>query len=261
MTAMRDVFVAFGRALRSLTRRGIFWHLLWPGVLSAMVWVTVGVLAWTPLTTGLMAWIESWAWVGGWLSASEVAAAVVLVLVKISVVLAFVPLIYVTAALLVATIALPLMLERVGNRDYADLEQRHGGSNVGSAWNATLASLQFLGGLLLSLPFWLIPGVGLVAPVLLTGWLNQRAFGYDALMLHADKEELQRLREEQRMPMMVLGGSCAMLAYVPFVNLLAPAFSGLAFVHFLLETLRRERAARGVSIVDAVRPALPRTAA
>jgi hypothetical protein len=61
--------------------------------------------------------------------------------------------------------------------------------------------------------------------------------------------------------MMVLGGSCAMLAYVPFVNLLAPAFSGLAFVHFLLETLRRERAARGVSIVDAVRPALPRTAA
>src|SRR5690606_36513578 len=111
--------------------------------------------------------------------------------------------------------------------------------------------------------FWLIPGVGLVAPVLLTGWLNQRAFGYDALMLHADKPEMDRMREEQRMPMMVLGGGSAMLAYVPFLNLMAPAFAGLAFVHYLLEALRRDRATRGVSILDAepAPPALPRDGA
>lgn len=260
---MREVFVAFGRALKSLGRRDIFFHLVWPGVLATALWIGIGIMSWGPLTTGLMSWIEGWAWVGGWLQASEMVAAVVLVLIKVSVVLVFVPLIYVTAALLVATIALPLMLERVGRRDYADLEQRRGGSNMGSAWNAVLASLQFLGGLLLSLPFWLIPGVGLVAPVLLTGWLNQRAFGYDALMLHADKQEMERMREEQRMPMMVLGGGSAMLAYVPFLNLVAPAFAGLAFVHYLLEALRRDRATRGVSILDAepAPPSLPRNSA
>ena len=78
---MRDVFVAFGRALKSLGRRDIFFHLVWPGVLSAALWIGIGILSWGPLTTGLMSWIEGWAWVGGWLQASVGGAAVVLVLV------------------------------------------------------------------------------------------------------------------------------------------------------------------------------------
>jgi hypothetical protein len=35
------------------------------------------------------------------------------------------------------------------------------------------------------------------------------------------------------------------------VNLFAPAFCGLAFAHFLLEALRRDRAAKGWAIVPA----------
>lgn len=83
---------------------------------------------------------------------------VTLVLIQIAVGLAFVPLIYVTAALIVATIALPLMLERVSRRDYADVEQRHADSNLGNAWNSILAGILFLLALIVSLPFWLIPG-------------------------------------------------------------------------------------------------------
>jgi len=247
---MRDILLAFGRALRSLARRDIFWHLLWPGIVAALVWLVIAVFSWAALIAAVMGWIEGWAFVGGWLDSSEVFAAVTLIMVKLAVALAFVPLIYLTAALLVATIALPMMLERVAKRDYTDLELRRGGSNLGSAWNAVVASALFLGGLLVSLPFWLIPGVGLVASVLLTGWLNQRAFGYDALMLHADGGEMERLRATQRMPMLVLGGTCALLAYIPVVNLMAPAFSGLAFVHFMLEMLRRERQRNGVTLLD-----------
>jgi uncharacterized protein involved in cysteine biosynthesis len=152
----------------------------------------------------------------------------------------------------VAVVALPLMLERVAVHDYADLEQRRGGSNAGSAWNGIVAGVLFVVGLIVTLPLWLIPGLGLVATVALTGWLNQRAFGYDALMLHADRGELARLPRLLRQPMLLLGGACALLAYVPFVNFVAPAFCGLAFVHFMLESLRRERAARGVTVLDAV---------
>jgi uncharacterized protein involved in cysteine biosynthesis len=92
--------------------------------------------------------------------------------------------------------------------------------------------------------------VALVVPVLATGWLNQRLFGYDALMNHADRDELVRLRQELRSPMLLLGGSTALLAYVPVLNLVAPAFAGLAFAHFMLEALRRERLKNGVSILD-----------
>ena len=42
-------------------------------------------------------------------------------------------------------------------------------------------------------------------------------------------------------PMLVLGVAGAMLAYVPFLNLLAPAFCGLSFAHLMLESLRKER--------------------
>jgi len=122
-----------------------------------------------------------------------------------------------------------------------------------------VTTVLFVFALLLSLPFWLIPGVGLIVSVLLTGWLNQRAFGYDALMLHADGDEMRRLRADQRVPMLALGGACALLGYVPVLNLVAPAYSGLAFVHFLLEALRRERTRNGVTLIDASPKSLPRT--
>ena len=238
---MKDIVVAFGRAGRSLTRRDIFWHLLWPGLLALVIWAVVAVMLWTPVTEGLYGWVSGWTFINGWLTASETTAAIVLVLIQIAVALLIVPLVYVTAAMLVATIALPLMLEKVARRDYADLEQRHGGSNLGSAWNSILAGVLFLVALVVSLPFWLIPGAGLLISVALTGWLNQRAFGYDALMFHADKAELQRLREDWRPQMLLLGGGSALLAYVPVINLVAPAFGGHAIVQYMQETQRPQR--------------------
>ncbi len=247
---MQPIFASLARALRSLGQRGILWQLIWPGLAAGLLWLVVAIFSWSALVEGVVRWVEGWAWVGPWLSGSEVAGGVLLVLAKIVVFLLFVPLIYVTAAVLVAVIALPIMLERVALRDYGDLEQRRGGSNLGSAWNSALAAVLFLVCLLVSLPFWLIPGFGLVASVVLTGWLNQKAFGYDALMLHADAAELRTLRRDLRAQMLLLGGLCALLAYVPLLNIVAPAFCGLAFVHYMLEALRRERAARGVSILD-----------
>ncbi|WP_418647142.1 EI24 domain-containing protein [Thauera butanivorans] len=251
---MKEILIAFGRATRSLFQRDIFWHLLWPGLVSMLIWTVVAVLAWVPVTDWIFAWVGGWSFVGSWISASEATAAVTLVLVKIAVALALVPLVYVTAALIVAAIALPMMLERVARRDYADIEQRKGGSNLGSAWNSILAGVLFLIALIVSLPFWLIPGVGLLASVFLTGWLNQRAFGYDALMLHADDEELDRLRRDWRPQMLLLGGGSALLAYVPVVSLVAPAYAGLAFVHYLLDRLRQDRLVRGVTLLDAEAP-------
>src|SRR5574337_915937 len=194
---MTEILRAFGRSLKSLTQRGVLWHLVWPTLVALALWLGVAFAFWPTTVHGLMGWIVGLPWLGVWISTSEMGTAAVLVLVQILLALLLVPLVYVTAALLVAAIGLPLMLERVAARDYADLELRRGGSNLGSVWNACKAGVLFLLGFLLTLPFWLIPGVGLVLSVLLTARLNQRAFSYDALMLHADREELARIPNSQ----------------------------------------------------------------
>lgn len=248
---MKSILVALGRAARSLFRGDVFWHLLWPSVLALVVWTVIAVWVWQPVSDAAFAWVQAWPLVGSGVASSEAAGVGAMALINLALAILLVPLIYVTAALLVAVVALPLMLERVGRTDYADLEQRRGGSNLGSAWNSLLAGVGFLLALLVSLPFWLIPGVGLLATVILAAWLNQRAFGYDALMLHADRAELAQLRDDARPQMLLLGGATALLAFIPLVNLIAPALAGLAFVHLMLEALRQHRLRQGVTVLDA----------
>lgn len=250
---MGEVLSAFGRALRSLRAPGMLWHMIWPALVALVLWIVGAIYSWSVLVGAGLEWIESWPLAGNWVQTSEIAAATALVLVKIALVLLMLPLIYLTAALLVAVFALPMMIERVARDEYADLEARRGGSNTGSLLNTLWVSVLFLLILLISLPLWLIPGAGLLVSIALTAWLNARSFGYDALMQHADREELKTLPRARRERMLLLGGVSALLAHVPFVNLVAPAFSALTFVHFMLGALAREREAHGVTLIDPVR--------
>lgn len=247
---MGEILTAFGRATRSLRAPGMMWHMVWPALVALVLWTVGAIVSWTFLVATAMEWVAGWPYAGGWVTGSEAAFVTATVLVKIAILLALVPLIYLTATVLVALFALPMMLERVAREEYAWLEQRRGGSNLGSFANTAWVGAVFLALLLVSLPFWLIPGVGLLVPIVLTAWLNARAFGYDALMQHADREEIRRLPRDRREAMLLLGGGCALLAYVPLVNLIAPAFSALAFVHFMLQSLARSRLAEGGAAAD-----------
>lgn len=247
---MGSIPIALSRSIRSLARLDVFGHLIWPSIVSALLWAVIAWFSWSVIVHAVMEYLQGTGWVGDQILTSVWVAGIVLFTVKLSVTLAFVPLFYITSTVLVAVLALPMMLDCVARRDYADLEQRRGGSNAGSVGNALAALLWFLLFMAVSLPLWFIPGVALVAPVLATGWLNQRVFGYDALMRHADSDEFASLRQRLRPQMLLLGGGTSLLAYVPLVNIIAPALSGLAFVHFLLEALRRERHERGVSLLD-----------
>lgn len=247
---MGEILTAFGRAARSLRAPGMLWHMVWPALVALLLWGLGAILSWSVLVARGVEWVSGWPYAGAWMQGSDAALITMTVLIKITIVLALVPLIYLTATILVALFALPMMLDRVAREEYAMLEQRRGGSNLGSILNTTWVGAVFLALLVLSLPLWLLPGVGLLLPLVLTAWLNARAFGYDALMLHADREELEQLPRERREAMLLLGGACALLAYVPLLNLIAPAFSALAFVHFMLRALDHERQKRGVTILD-----------
>ena len=80
-----------------------------------------------------------------------------------------------------------------------------------------------------------------VLPIYWLAWLNRRTFAYDALAAHATRQEWRRLFEQHRGRMLLLGVLLGLLGHVPFVGLLVPAFAALAYVHYGLAALRRER--------------------
>lgn len=235
---MLEVFAAVSKALRDLTRLEVLWHALWPPLAALLLWLVVGIAAWdhgVALMTSIVPQLpwSGWEWVAQW-------AAVFLLLA------AFAALVYITAILLVAVFALPLLINLVAAHHYPDLG-RHG-ENVfwGSLGNTLGAAAIFLLGSLAMLPLLLIPGALLVLPLLWSAWLNQRTFMFDALAEHATRSEMHRLAERDRKSFYMAGLATAAAAYVPLLNLLAPAFAALVFVHLGLATLRRRRQEGGV---------------
>lgn len=237
---MMEVFVAFTKSLRDLTRAEVLWQAIWPSLVALLLWVVVALAVWTQ-GVALMARIvpnlpwSGWEWVAHW-------AAVFLLLA------AFASLVYFTAIFLVAVFALPRLVNRVAARDYPDLG-RHG-ENVfwGSLGNTLGAGAIFVAGCLVMLPLLLIPGMLLVMPLLWSSWLNQRTFRFDAVAEHATRNEMQRLIRENRSSFYFAGLGTAAAAHVPLANLLAPALTALVFIHLGLAALRRQRQEGGIEL-------------
>lgn len=237
---MKDLFAAFSRAARDLMRGEVLWHAIWPPLVAALLWTVVAVVIWTDGIAAMsriipeLPW-SGWEWISRW-------AAMFLLLA------AFATLTYLTAVGLVAIVALPLLIKLISVRDYPDLVHR--GENVfwGSLLNTLSAGTVFLVGGLLSLPLLLIPGVLLVLPLAWTAWLNQRTFRFDALAEHATRAELEQLVREQRNNFLGAGVGTAVLAHVPLLQLLAPTFTAVVFVHLGLGALRRLRSEQGVQL-------------
>lgn len=235
---MLEVFAAVSKALRDLARIEVLWHALWPPLAALLLWLLVGFATWND-GLALMARIvpqlpwSGWEWVAQWAAAFLLLAA-------------YAVLVYITAILLVAVFALPLLIDRVAAHDYPDLG--HHGENVfwGSLANTLGAGAIFLVGSLAMLPLLLIPGALLVLPLLWSAWLNQRAFRFDALAAHATAGEMQLLVRDNGRNFHMAGLATAAAAYVPLFNLLAPAFAALVFVHLGLTALRRRRREEGV---------------
>ncbi len=240
---MERIMLAAGRALRSLGDAGMLWHLLWPTLAALMLWGSLAIFYWSEAAQTVLQLVRAWPLVGSWFgSGHELAGSLLSLALHVVMLLLMFPLVYVTAAMLVSIFAIGFMLERVAGRDYRELELRRGGSLIGSITNSAGAFFIFLSAVVISLPLWFVPGLGVLLSLALGAWLNKQCYAYDALMNHADATELKRLPREQRGDLWLLMLGCGLLGFVPVLNLLAPAFTGLCCVHYLLEALRRERA-------------------
>ncbi|MGB4468576.1 MAG: EI24 domain-containing protein [Azovibrio sp.] len=239
---MDKVIQALLRSFASLAKPGLWRYLLAPAFFSLLLWLGLAwfglakLVAWlidNPPMTLLVSWGLVWlahflAYLGGWLAIFALA--------------------YLTTALLAAVFVLPWLLQKVAAQEYPELAALGKDSFVAALWNSLAATALFVFGWLASLPFWLIPGLGLILPMLLLAWFNRQTFAFDCLAVHATSEEWSVIRRQHAVPLFMLGLVLALLAHVPVLGLLVPALSALAYIHYCLEALRQLRGGALVSV-------------
>ncbi|WP_029919893.1 EI24 domain-containing protein [Nevskia soli] len=230
---------ALAKALRDFFTPRMLGLVLWPLLGSVLLWSLLGYFFWHDLVNGLQHLASVPALKN--LFGDTVLHVVSEFSVAVALFLILPPLVQATALLITATVAMPLMVEFVARRDYPQLERRRGGTIMGSVWNALGSTLAYLLLWLVTLPLWLFGLPAVVLPVLLNGWLNDRLFRYDALSEHASRDEYALLRGRAGGRFYLLGCVASLIQLVPVVNLVAPVYSGLCFIHFGCAALVRLR--------------------
>jgi CysZ protein len=235
---IRSLFFAFA----SLLHPRMLWLMIWPMLIAIAIWGTVLLFTGAQVVAMLSSWMQQWLQSGTLFIRWDFSDAITIA-AKILVFLTFIPLVWLTALLILSVFGMQAMVEHIASRRFPQLARRHGGSFAGSLVNSVvaLAGLAALG--LVSIPFWLIPPLWPMIPVVIMGWVNQRVLRYDALAEHATADEMRAIFSSRRRALYMLGAVLALLAYVPLVGLLALALFGLAFIHFLLGELEALRQA------------------
>ena len=237
---MTGVTRALGKGLRGVLHPRMLALAVWPMLVALAVWIALAWLFWDTWSQWLATAITSsgaarWLQPGTLATLAHYSALLLLIL-------AIAPMTLVTALAIAALFAMPVIVDFVAAHDYPALEKRRGGSIAGSLFNALAAILIFTVLWIVTLPLWLTGFLAPVLPLLLSAYLNQRLFSYDALSDHASAEELRTIVRTDRGQLYLLGLALALLYFVPLLNLLVPVVSGLAFTHFGLARLAQLRA-------------------
>jgi len=236
---MNSVIAALAQAFKSLFHPKMLALMLWPMLLAMALWTGALLLFWGGWISGLTSLVqetglEQWIAQGALSALAHYLTGVILVLLLL-------PAIYVTALLITAFFAMPAMVNHVAQKNYPELARARGGSTAGSIGNATMAIVVYAVGWGVSLPLWLFSPLALLIPVILLAYLNQRLFRYDALAEHASREEYAQVIERATPRLYLLGAAVSLLQFVPLLNLFAPVYVALAFIHLCLAELQQLR--------------------
>jgi len=238
---MNVVLNALIGAAKSLVHPIIILIMLIPMVVALAVWGGIGWVYWDSWTSAIQDVVRehlNYAWAANWdlaRLASWLAAGLALAVLA--------PIVILTALLIASVLAMPVLVRHVADRDYPHLARHHGGSVVGSLWNALAAISLFVLLWVVTIPLWLLGPLAAPVPLLLSAYVNQRLFRYDALSDHANAAEMKQIFYLSRGRLFLLGLITGLLYFIPPLNLIAPIYAALAFVHLCLAELERLRSA------------------
>ena len=151
---MDAVIKALMGAARSLVHPIILMILLVPMLIALAIWIGVGWAYWDTWTSAIQTAVvghTTFTWAASWNPArlaSWIAAALVLALLA--------PFVILTALLIATLFAMPVLVRHVAQSHFPSLDRRHGGTVVGSIWNALAAIFLFALLWIVTLPLWLL---------------------------------------------------------------------------------------------------------
>ncbi len=239
---MLRIFQVLGLALLDLFHPRMLLLLLLPPLVSLFTWTGLGWAFWdrfiqiSRMLSGRFLFTSEFPpWIVDWFSVTPDSVATVLAVVVAFLLL--IPLVILTSLLITSVVVMPAVLAFMG-RSFPDLEKRGSGILIGSAQNLVKASVIYGGLWVLSLPLWMIPGLGVAIPLLLNGYLNYRLFAYDSLGDYASPRELKVLLYRKRLDFLILGVIISALLLVPPLFFILPIYSGLCFARFSLLELQ-----------------------
>lgn len=272
---MNLLFDSFWRAVAYCMHPRVIALSFLPLVLMVVLSFGLGYFFWDAAVTSVASWLEAYELVQtflGWLERVGMGSLRTVFAPLLVLVLAT-PVIVLLCLLLVAVLMTPAMVDLVGQRRFADLERKHGGSLVVSVFWSLGATLLAVLALVISMPLWLVPPLVLILPPLIWGWLTYRVFAFDALAEHASAAERKTILREHRGSLLTMGilsgylGAAPSLLwasgamFIALAPLLVPvaiwiytlvfAFASLWFAHFTLAALQKLRATASVEVLDA----------
>lgn len=269
---MKKVLAAFGKALLSQLHFRMLLLTVIPFVLSVALW---GVLLWLGLQP-MIDWLHAYfADNNGFQVAGEMLGwfglgAIKTVIVPLIAMWVLLPLMILTALVFVGVFAMPIISRHIGSRHYPLLEQRKGGTLLGSLWIATYSFLIFAVLWVITLPLSMFPPLTFIVQPALWGWLTYRVMAYDALADHADAAEIKLVLKQHRWPLLIIGAITGAMGAAPtllwlggalsvilfpllaagaiWLYVLVFVFTGLWFEHYCLDALVRSRSAANMPV-------------
>ncbi len=237
---MERIVAALLKGIASLLHPRMLWLMVWPVLVALAIWVAVASLYWGQAANWIDVQLHQWA-VYRWTLSVWPLSVVAAWLGWLLLLFLFVPVVLMTAVLIISVVSMPAMVAHVGERDYPRLERRKGGTLAGSGWNALVALALFMLLFAITLPLWLLPLLWPVLPVVLFGYFNQRVYRYDALAEHGTPAEISELIARNRGELFLLGIALAIVGHLPLVGLAMPVYGGLVFIHYCLARLDEAR--------------------
>lgn len=276
---MKLLFDSFWRAVAYLLMPRVIGLSLLPLLLAGGAFFALGWFFWEDAVASVRATLESWSlvepllkWIDAGLGPHFRVALAALIVVAIAA-----PVVVIVSLLLVAMLMTPAIVSLVAERRFALLERKRGAAFWQSVmWSLGTTALALLA-VFVTMPLWLIPGVVLIVPPLIWGWLTTRVMAFDVLAEHASKDERRTLMGLHGWQLLLIGivtgflgaapsliwaVSAMTLVFAPLLMVasvwlytLVFAFSALWFTHYLLAALQELRVIAASVAAAAAAPA------
>ena len=275
---MRLFLDSFWRALAYCLMPRVMFLSLLPLAMLLVLSVSWGYFYWAPTQDWVREMLASWQVLQGmldWLQ-EQGAGELQAVVIPLVVIFAITPVLVVISLLAVSLMMTPALVDLVVQRRFAHLALKHGGTALTSlAWTIGSTVIAMVA-MVITLPLWAVPPLMFIVPPLIWGWLSYRVMVFDALVLHASREERLVIGRQHRIWLLMIGVltgymgalpslvwasgavfAAAFLVLIPlaiWIYALVFAFTSLWFTHYSLGALEALRAQTGTVVMGASVP-------